>query len=75
MNGQDHLETAEIQGSIAVILAKQGLYTKALELWKKELAVKENMLGPEHPSVAATRCHIRLAYQGWIGRNRHFEEL
>ena len=38
--------------SIAAVYAKQGKFPEALKLYNKSLAVKEKLLGCEHPDVA-----------------------
>ena len=53
--GPDHLVVAETQGNIAGVYYRQGKHTKALELYKKELAVKEKAHSHNHPHVADTK--------------------
>ena len=40
--------------SIAIVYEMQGKLPEALELYNKSLAIKEKVLGCEHPDVATT---------------------
>ena len=41
-------------GPALVCISCQGEYAKAGELYERSQAIKEKVLGPEHPSLAAT---------------------
>ena len=55
--------TAMLFNNIALVYKAQGDYAKALEYNQKALAIREKVLGQEHPSTATTYNNIALVYQ------------
>ena len=56
-------ELDSVQTDIADIYDSQGDYSKALEWYEKALAIKEKVLGKEHPSTATTYNNIAGVYE------------
>jgi tetratricopeptide (TPR) repeat protein len=54
--------TAYIYAEIGTGLYNQGDYVKALEWYYKALAIREKVLGAEHPSTATTYNNIAVVY-------------
>ena len=51
-NVQDEINLANSLNEQAVIDYKQGRYAEAEPLYKRSLAIREKILGPEHHNVA-----------------------
>ena len=48
---------------MAAVYDDQGDYEKALRYYKKALAIKERVLGADHPDTATTYYNMGLLYQ------------
>ena len=48
------VKTAALYNNMALVFRAQGEYEKALVYYEKALAIRERVLGPEHPSTATT---------------------
>ena len=60
--GSNKQETATLFHNIATVYQDQGEYEKALEYFRKALAIREKVLGAEHPSTATTYNNIAVVY-------------
>ncbi len=47
-----HTDVATSLNNLALLYQDQGRYADAEPLYKRALAIAENVLGPEHPNVA-----------------------
>jgi tetratricopeptide (TPR) repeat protein len=61
-DGED-TDAAALFNNIAVVYRAQGDYAKALEYNGKALAIRERVLGPEHPDTATTYNNIGGVYR------------
>ena len=52
--GRDHRATARRLNSLAFLYHRQGNHAEAEPLYLRSLAIREEVLGPEHPEVAVT---------------------
>ncbi len=53
-----HLDRALVHSLVAGVYARHGDTHTALEHYRRALAVRREVLGPNHPDVAATMCNI-----------------
>ena len=61
--GSQKQDTVTTYNNIALVYQDQGDYVKALEYYKKALAIREKVQGPEHPDTATTYNNIAGVYQ------------
>ncbi len=52
--GLEHLDVAESQNNLALLLQKKGKYAEAEPLYRQSLEIREKQLGAEHPDVATS---------------------
>jgi hypothetical protein len=63
--GNNHLRTAAVHHNLAALNRDQGDPTAARPLFERALAIRERVLGPDHPDTAATRRALEeLAAEG-----------
>jgi hypothetical protein len=53
--GPDHSDTATSLNNLARLLQEQGELAAARPLLERALAIREKVLGPEHPNAAGRR--------------------
>ena len=53
--GAEHLDIARDATTLAYLYRKQGKYEQAEPLYQRALAIREQQLGPEHPSTQITQ--------------------
>jgi hypothetical protein len=58
--GPDHPGTAISINNLAVLLRDQGELAAARPLFERALAIRERMLGPDHPATIWVRRHLGL---------------
>jgi len=65
--GTEPERLAVVQNEIAMFLASQGEYTRALPLAERALAIIESALGPDHPDTALRLGNLAVTYSD-LGR-------
>ena len=60
MLGAEHPNTLSSASNLAGVLQKQGDHARALEPYRKALAITEQSLGPQHPSPLQTLVTLGL---------------
>ncbi|MBA4078453.1 MAG: hypothetical protein C0508_25715, partial [Cyanobacteria bacterium PR.023] len=61
-SGLDQLEVATAQNNLAEVYRAQAKYSKAEPLYKNSLTIREQALGPNHPTVATSLNNLALLY-------------
>ena len=61
--GPDDLRLATTLNNLAVLYDEQGRYAEAEPLYKRALAIMEQVLGPEHPDVALNLNNLASLYR------------
>jgi hypothetical protein len=60
--GKEHLHTSVTLNNLASMLAEQGRYEEARPLHERALAIREKVLGKEHPDTEMLRENLRSLY-------------
>ncbi len=68
------IEQAQFMDSLAFLLYHKGEYKKAEGLYKKDLLIREKVLGEEHPSTAISYNNLAMVYDSQ-GKYKEAEEL
>jgi tetratricopeptide (TPR) repeat protein len=61
--GPDHPDVAFVLNSLGVLYKYIGRYDEAERLYRRALAIKENVLGPDHVDVALTLGNLAMLYK------------
>ena len=61
-NGSENPNTSALFNSLAEVYSELGKYDKALEYYRKALAIDEKVLGPEHPTIIMSYNNIAGVY-------------
>jgi tetratricopeptide (TPR) repeat protein len=67
-------KVAILLNTLASLYHTEGKYTEAEPLFKRSLAIREKILGPEHPDVAAV-CENMAKFYRKIGKTKEAEKL
>jgi hypothetical protein len=60
--GPEHPETAQTLTTLALLHHEQRRYSDVEPLYRRALAINENVLGPEHPDIATSLSYLAGLY-------------
>ena len=63
-NNSKCISSSELYHNLAVVYRGQGEYAKALEYYEKARAIRERVLGTDHPDTATTYNNLAGVYRG-----------
>lgn len=68
-------QSVYIINNLALLYVNQGRYTEAESLCRRALLIREQQLGPEHPSIATSLNNLAELYRAQEGKDAEAEPL